>query len=311
MQHADTRTFLKYYLPRRVTVDTQSIVRGLEPQHELMRAACRMSRWIDPRRPWKLTTEQSLSVNEHPRVRRLIERRSMLKGKSTQIEKYIELGKKIQNEKQCLRHALQKEIRRRWDKEQAVTDIERQLSGLTFVQDVKMQLESSVERTPEHKRLIETVMSLPGSTLEEETSRRNAAINAIVVYCQTEEGGRYRPNRQKRSAGRLASPIIKSEEEPQSPSKILHKRQLDMAMISVYKERRPKICFICLGNEKLPIGKRVYSFHTPGDLSKHFRRTHLSNLGKDEQIECKICSVLLNHSMALQNHAASVHGTVS
>jgi hypothetical protein len=42
-------------------------------------------------------------------------------------------------------------------------------------------------------------------------------------------------------------------------------------MISVYKERSSKICFICLGNERLPIGKRVYSFHTPGDLSKHFR----------------------------------------
>ena len=104
----------------------------------------------------------------------------MLKGKRSRVDKYNELGRKINNENQCLRHALQKDIRKKWDKEQAVVDIERQLSGLAFVEDMKMQLESSVERTPEHKRLIETVMSLPGSTLEDEINRRNAAINAIV-----------------------------------------------------------------------------------------------------------------------------------
>lgn len=43
MQHADARTFVKHYLPRRVTADTAAIACGLEPQYELMRAACRMS----------------------------------------------------------------------------------------------------------------------------------------------------------------------------------------------------------------------------------------------------------------------------
>lgn len=115
-----------------------------------------------------------------------------------------------------LRHALRKEIRKKWDTKQAVVDIERQLSGATFGEDMKMRLETSVKRSPEHKRLIETVMSLPGSTLEDETNRRNAAINAIIAYCEIEEGGSYQPNRQRQSTSRLASLTIKAEEGTQS-----------------------------------------------------------------------------------------------
>ena len=82
-------------------------------------------------------------------------------------------------------------------------------------------------------------------------------------------------------------------------------------MLSVCKEKRPTVCFLCLGNKYLPNAKRVYSFSTPGDLTKHFRRKHLSNLKEDEPIGCELCKVSLDHKMHLQNHALRVHGTVS
>ena len=69
MQHSDTRTFLRHYLARRVTVDTLAIVRGLEPQDDLIHAACRMNRSIDPRRPRKLTPAQASSVNDTAEIR--------------------------------------------------------------------------------------------------------------------------------------------------------------------------------------------------------------------------------------------------
>jgi hypothetical protein len=202
------------------------------------------------------------------------------------------LGRKINNEKQSLRHALRQEIRKEWDTKQAVA-------------------ESLIERTAQHKRLIETVMSLPGLTLEDKTNRRNAAINAIIAYCTTEEGGNYRPNRQRWSNNRLASPPIKSEEDiqPTVATEPL-KEKLDRAILLVYKDKRPKICFLCLGNEHRLINKRVYSFYTSGDLSKHFRRRHLSKIGKDK-IECRLCHVSLDHKMHLQRHAIEIHGTVS
>jgi hypothetical protein len=44
MQHAKIDTFIKHYLRQTVTADTRAIVSGYEPQRDLMRAACRMTR---------------------------------------------------------------------------------------------------------------------------------------------------------------------------------------------------------------------------------------------------------------------------
>ena len=73
MGHASITTFVKHYLSRRVTVDTQAVVRGIQPQDSLMRAACTLSRSIDPRRPRRLTQEQSASINDQTNVRALLE----------------------------------------------------------------------------------------------------------------------------------------------------------------------------------------------------------------------------------------------
>ncbi|KAH9206210.1 hypothetical protein DL95DRAFT_316025 [Leptodontidium sp. 2 PMI_412] len=63
IQHAKINTFIKHYLRRTVTANTRAIVSGYKPQRDLMRAACRITRWIDPDRPQELTPEESLSVN--------------------------------------------------------------------------------------------------------------------------------------------------------------------------------------------------------------------------------------------------------
>src|SRR5438876_575585 len=44
LQHASIDTFIKHYLPRRVTADTRAIVSGYEPQYDLMRVAYQMTR---------------------------------------------------------------------------------------------------------------------------------------------------------------------------------------------------------------------------------------------------------------------------
>src|SRR2546423_9880385 len=106
MQHADIRTFLRHYLHRRVTADTAAIVRGLDPQESVMRSACNMSRWIDPNRPWGLTTEQAESVNEDPAIRSLLQLRERLKRrykqKATEHPKYKLAVRRIANEKKRL-----------------------------------------------------------------------------------------------------------------------------------------------------------------------------------------------------------------
>ena len=307
MQHGDIRTFLRHYLHRRVTADTAAIVRGIDPQESVMRSARTMSRWIDPDRPWGLTAEQALSVNDDPLIQSLLEHRSRLKqrfgAKATDHPEYKELNNRIRSERQRLRNTLLAEIQDRYEREEPVRVIEQQLSGMKISKEPKVMSYFSKDTLPEQRRLIETIMlTPPGATLEEEVRRRNNAINAVTAYCKIEEGET--PKRGIPS-GRTKNIVIKQEEDTKSPQE----RALEAAMLSVYTEKRPKICFLCLGNEGAPFDKRIHSFSTPGDLSRHFRRKHLSKC--EERPECKICKMHLDHKMHLQRHALEIHGTVS
>lgn len=79
MHHADTRTFLKYYLDRRIDKNLPAIIRGLNPDDDIMHAACRMRRTIGPDRPQELTTAQASSVNEWPVIYALIPRHDAIR----------------------------------------------------------------------------------------------------------------------------------------------------------------------------------------------------------------------------------------
>jgi hypothetical protein len=243
----------------------------------------------------------------------LIEERDKWKrrfgSKATKQKGYKRLCREICNERKRQRYALLREIQAKWDLEHPVRLVERQLSGETFSNDVKATLQMSDDMPPKQKRLIETIMTLPGTTLEEEIRRRNAAIDAVAAYCKFEEGGAR--GARKRPSPRVARPI-KTEGATQLVATDPDEQALNEAMLSVFQEKRPTICFICLGRQGLPLQKRVYAFATPGDLTKHFKRKHLAGELKEEQlIECSICRMPLNDKMHLQNHALKIHGTVS
>jgi len=311
MQHADIETFLRHYLHRRVTADTAAIVRGLDPQESVMRSACNMSRWIDPSRPWGLTTEQAESVNNDPIIRSLVQQRERLNhrlnGRTSNHLKYQTLNKKIASEKERLRAALLVEIQETYEIEGPVRSIERQLAGVKIDPTPKVVSYFSNDTLPEQRRLIETmILAPPGATLEAERQRRNDAINAVTAYCKIEEGDMC--GGRKRSGGRPKRVVIKKE--PPSPED----EALKAAMLSVYikdPKERPTVCFMCLGNEGAPLGVRIYSFSSPSDLSKHFKKKHLKKVEEGEAPECKLCNIPLDHKMHLQNHALRIHGTVS
>ncbi|KAJ5976453.1 hypothetical protein N7481_010160 [Penicillium waksmanii] len=75
MHHADIRTFLELYLGERISNRLPTIIHGLDPEGDLMRAACRMSRTVDLNRPQRPTTEQTFSLNQLKVVRKLIRQR--------------------------------------------------------------------------------------------------------------------------------------------------------------------------------------------------------------------------------------------
>jgi hypothetical protein len=297
LQHASVDTFIKHYLPRR-SGDIRAIVSGYEPQKDLMRAASRMTRWIDPGRPHALTVEQSRSVDKDRRLRQLLELRARwnhrYKGAATKQPGYRSLGSAIVNLRQRLRAALLKQLREKWDTEHPVNEVELQLAGLKFCEDPGTSVPTTDEMPPMQKRLAQTVMTLPGTTVVEEFRRRNAAIDAVATCCHFQEGGAVAMPRGRPST-RRASPTPSKEANPQLAAAEAETKALSDAMLSVFTEKRTTICFLCLGEQSLLFEKRTYRFASPGDLTKHFKRKYLAYIKEGDRLQCKVCRMGLQH----------------
>ncbi|KAF2105305.1 hypothetical protein BDV96DRAFT_608368 [Lophiotrema nucula] len=78
-------------------------------------------------------------------------------------------------------------IQQKYNSEQPIRDINEQLSRV-FSHKVNATLRQRDDHSPEHKRLIETVLSLPAENEAEEYKRRNKAVAAVMCYCRVEEG---------------------------------------------------------------------------------------------------------------------------
>lgn len=94
----------------------------------------------------------------------------------------------IRNEWQRQRNHLVRENLERYKNEQPVIDSERQLAGKLLDEEVKGALERTGYMTPQHMILMDTILTVPGSTVEKEYRRRIAAINAVIAFCDVEEG---------------------------------------------------------------------------------------------------------------------------
>jgi hypothetical protein len=128
---------------------------------------------------------------------------------------------------------LLKQIQSKWDLENPVNQVELQLAGLKFNQEVKTNLDLADNMPPIQRRLVETMITLPGATLEEEFSRRNAAINAVAAYCKFQEGGDAARPRGRPPTTR-ASPTPPKETCPQLVAAEAEKQALSVAMLSVF-----------------------------------------------------------------------------
>ena len=170
--------------------------------------------------------------------------------------------------------------------------------------------------TPQHITLIDTVLTMPGTTIEKEYERRIAVINAVIAVCDTEE---VTPSRsciaRKRSAD--ASDMLPTAPLPKRQNSTPSAKSDDAfskAIASVYvksPEERPTIYFICLSTPRLPQSERLRMYKNSGSLSRHFVSKHIKPFSNDMRCECSICGEKLESKSMLLNHAERVHGTVS
>lgn len=203
---------------------------------------------------------------------------------------------------------LKQKIRDDWTDEQAVDDIERQLQGVGFA---KPSVDRAIRpQGPAQKLLVGALTTPLDDTLQGQYRRRDNTIGAIVAYCGVEEGLTVRRTH--------ALPTTSAPHE--NPREHSEDSPLFLATLSVFidnPKQRPRRCFLCIGSaHSLPpedprIEDKISEFYTPGDLSKHFRRRHLSKLQDNDQPVCQVCDMTLAHKMHLQKHSISVHGTIS
>lgn len=309
LDHGSSVPFQRNYLGRAIPLDLWGIMRGQNPQHALVKQSCTVGHSISKRRPTALTAEQAASITTHPDIRRL---EKQLRGLSPRSKACKDTRRKIRNEKQRLKRALLQKNRDDWTEQQAVDDIERHLQGRDF--PVVASENAALPQRPAQKRLLEALTAPGDGTLEDYYRRRCAAVDAIVAYCPVEEG---------RTPGRQTTqgPLIPGTPPYNSGYHSSSKDdRVSQAMLSVFvksKKDRPKRCFLCIGaarslgwnDPQLP--QLLREFYTPGDLTKHFRRRHLSRIKEDETLTCQVCELPLEHKMHIQNHALRVHGTVS
>jgi hypothetical protein len=161
-----------------------------------MRFACLISRSIDPRRPRFLDKEQKAMLKTLPCIIKLEERVACL-AQEGRAKKHQKAVKRLRNKKQRQRRLLLHDIVKKYKKEQPVIDSERQLSGKVVDEDLRSALERSENMTPEHL-LIDTIMTLPETSLNKEIERRITAINAVTAYCSVKEGTSYDSYRSRR-----------------------------------------------------------------------------------------------------------------
>lgn len=316
LQHANINTFVRHYSVG-IHVNAQAIVRGLPQEKRLMRFACSMSRSIDPRRPYKLATEDSNAINKLPRVcalQELVQKRKQARdlcfGKQKKYEradqKYRRALRELRNEKQRQRNRQVRENLERYKNEQPVIDSERQLAGKVVDEEVIGALQQTGYMTPQHMMLIDTILTMPGATIEAEYSRPIAAINAVIAFCDVEEGAPLRPiqSRKRPTTDAVTSTHAKRQECSQEDADVVTLHQAIASVQISSPGQRPMICFLCVGNPGLPMEKRTRKYSTPGSLSRHVRQTHVRpRWPEGRTIKCNICRVELENKRHLMHHA--------
>ena len=136
------------------------------------------------------------------------------------------------NMKRRQEKALLQEVKARYEREQPVIDIQRQLKGLLSVKPETATVEDYV--FVERVRVIDALFTFTRSSPEEECKRRVEAINALTALCRLQEGKR--PCRPKASAS-----TIKLERDRTPPSAIQGRSLSDSHPHNVFSASARKI----------------------------------------------------------------------
>ncbi|KAI0448241.1 hypothetical protein F5B21DRAFT_523666 [Xylaria acuta] len=258
LDHApNSDTFQKHYLSRNVCVDLWAVHMDRMPQQALLQEAISHGSSRSSCRPTYLTAERS-------------ESRTPL---------YTKIRSELHAAKKKVARDLLATIRWEWTENQAVEDIELQVQGTGFAPHEDNRLKRPMGF--DHESLVEALTISLICDLLTQRQRRMASISAIVTYRSIEEP--------------MPTGVV-GLTQPPVPVEVQEEKPMESLKQSVYVKSPDENllrCFICAGKalfllmaDDPKMSGYCRNFYSPNDLTKHFRRQHLSKLRPDDRSYC-------------------------
>lgn len=301
MQHSKSDVFQRHYLPRYISADTQAAYRGIAPQSTVMREVSGMRRSIDPRRPRKLTSKQLEGIEKHSRVAQLYDERERIvrqlskakrTGASSAALSSLRSARHnattaYRKEKQRQAQTLLEKVKKEFDREQAIKDIQNQLHNRP-VDTIQQHLTQPIPLP--RARVCQALFTLPEATPEKENQRKTNAITALTVFCRAEDNSEFHEIYQQcnNTTANLMEPLSRTGG-------------------SFVLQCKPTQCFLCLGNRQLLAQKRSKEFYSRKDLEKHLNRHHLKHASETSVIVCPLDGQKLLGRSSVITHWRSSH----
>ena len=329
MNHTNSAIFHRNYLSRMIRYHTQATYRGTKPRTELIQAANRMSRLIDPRRPKGPTEEQKASLRQEAEIQALCHNWDQLyhrirtskfkflcraKGQPIHNE-YQEAKRAVERLIKARERALKKQVQAEYDAIAPVNDIQAQLEGNTESIDQTVSTFGPVRYAfVERARVAQAFFDPPSAfNAEGDVNWRVSIVNDLMSLCPLQEG-RFRKASRKRK-----SRIIECDSEDVDAECTLN--AVTSKSSKSESEFEPQVrhlfplkckqyqCLYCLGNCTLPLEERLHNLGSKFSLRRHFDRCHTFRPGEPCPFPHSECAVItLNSMMHFKNHAAKIHG---
>lgn len=304
--------FDRNYLSRIIRYSTQNAYWGRTSDRDTCKAASRIGRLRDSRRPRKLTEEQSQQARRKPTVLALHDARNQLRtiivakfgviklAEGEQIHKqYQDLARSMNSTIRAEERALLKRIQEEYDDTTPMLDIQLQLNGeVPLDEDSNSESEAVLLKFAERRRIAEVALTDPSTFAPEKGFGRHIDFcTNLTALCKRIE--RRRPRTGQGRPMTTDDPII-------LPNSELEGKRSPLQCVGAQ-------CLFCL-TSTLSSDDKGYVYASKCSLQRHADRCRLNQFKSDEAIPCPdrdaCAGVILEGKMHFKNHASRVHNFI-
>ena len=324
MDHTNNTIFERNYLSRMIRYDVQAAVLRKTPQTELIRAASCMSRWMDPRRPKKLTGQQMEAIKNEKDSRDLYVLRDRLrdeirndygpihKARGQEVyDDYVTVNRAICSQIHARKRAVINQMQKDYDIKAPLKDSAEQRCGSDEFLEHVSPITGTSEHTFRERSRIAKAFFCDKSVFESEDgpSQRLKVINDMISLCALQErrvplvflkrksilepsanldtASLISKKRQKPTLDCSEGPKNEPPSSPQLYGLDANTCDQEPANAEDFKlECQPFQCLFCIGNLGLSLSERLREYKNKYSLQRHIFRCRLRLVEPCDKLDC-------------------------